>query len=178
MWDNLPQVITFYKHKGRSDDCYGDDNNSKTILNLIELSILNMVLFVKMFFNLFSLFFKCYILDNFLLFSGTEEDFKFWSSDFLSHFKETSDKTKETSCHCSSESKSTGKTCCHSEENLNGNNIQDDEVLSYIQAQAIQWLYKNQSLRHNISLELELKSISSFYKRLIAVRKMRCSYRQ
>lgn len=68
LWDNLPQVITFYKHKGRSDDCYGDDNNSKTILNLIELSILNMVLFVKMFFNLFSLFFKCYILDNFYYF--------------------------------------------------------------------------------------------------------------
>ncbi|KAL9981267.1 hypothetical protein ACROYT_G009944 [Oculina patagonica] len=60
---------------------------------------------------------------------GTEEDFKFWSSDFLSHFKDAREKSEETSCHCSSDSQLTDKTCCHNQEDLKENKIQDDEVM-------------------------------------------------
>lgn len=64
-------------------------------------------------------------------FSGTEEDFKFWSSDFLLRFKSERGNSKETACHCATESQSGGKACCHSQEDFQKNDIQDDEVLSH-----------------------------------------------
>ena len=63
-------------------------------------------------------------------FSGTEEDFKFWSSDFLLHFKNERENSKETACHCATESQIVGKACCHSQEDFQKNDIDDDEVLS------------------------------------------------
>ncbi|XP_020628317.1 S-adenosyl-L-methionine-dependent tRNA 4-demethylwyosine synthase-like [Orbicella faveolata] len=60
---------------------------------------------------------------------GTEEDFKFWSSDFLLHFKKERGNSKETACHCATESKSGSNACLHSQEDFQKNDIQDDETL-------------------------------------------------
>lgn len=65
---------------------------------------------------------------NCLIFLGTEEDFKYWSSDFLSHFNDAREKSKETACHCTSESQSTGNTCYQKQEDLEENKTQDVEV--------------------------------------------------
>ena len=69
--------------------------------------------------------------------SGIEEDFKFWSSDFLQHVKNERGNLKETACHCATESQSSGSPCCHSQEDFQENGIQDDEVLSRNVLQAI-----------------------------------------
>lgn len=42
------------------------------------------------------------------LLSGTEEDFKFWSSDFLLHFKNERGNSKETGCHSQEDSQKNG----------------------------------------------------------------------
>lgn len=60
--------------------------------------------------------------------SGTENDFKFWSSKFLSHFKERGEKCSEGGCHCSSESQSANKACRQTELDSEKTEIQDDEV--------------------------------------------------
>ena len=68
---------------------------------------------------------------------GIEEDFKFWSSDFLQHVKNERGNLKETACHCATESQSSGSRGCHSQEDFQENGIQDDEVLSRNVLQAI-----------------------------------------
>ncbi|KAJ7387044.1 S-adenosyl-L-methionine-dependent tRNA 4-demethylwyosine synthase [Desmophyllum pertusum] len=60
---------------------------------------------------------------------GTEEDFKFWSSEVLSHIKDAREKSKKGSCQCSSESQSDGKGCCQDQEDLLENENQDDEIM-------------------------------------------------
>ncbi|RMX47239.1 hypothetical protein pdam_00012924 [Pocillopora damicornis] len=61
---------------------------------------------------------------------GTEEDFKFWRTDFLSFIKGTSGKSKGNVCQCSSGSNSqVDETCCQSDEGPQENEGQDDEVL-------------------------------------------------
>ena len=67
-------------------------------------------------------------MNYFILLSGTEEDFKFWSSDFLSYIKGAGEKSKEPACQCASESNSDDKSCCQSEDGLQEEEIQDGEV--------------------------------------------------
>jgi len=64
-------------------------------------------------------------LQIFFLLLGIEEDFKFWSSDFLQQVKNERGNLKETACHCATESQSSG---CHSQEDFQENGTQDDEV--------------------------------------------------
>lgn len=64
--------------------------------------------------------------------SGTEEDFKFWSSDFLLHFKNERGNSKETGCRCATDSQSGGNAGCHSQEDSQKNGGQGDEVLCRI----------------------------------------------
>lgn len=73
-------------------------------------------------------------LQIFFLLLGIEEDFKFWSSDFLQQVKNERGNLKETACHCATESQSSG---CHSQEDFQENGTQDDEVLSRNVLQAI-----------------------------------------
>jgi len=60
---------------------------------------------------------------------GTENDFKFWSSKFLTHLKEQREKSSDGGCHCSSELQSVDKSCCQNQQNPVDNEMQDEEIL-------------------------------------------------
>lgn len=76
--------------------------------------------------------------------SGTEEDFKFWRTDFLSFIKGTSGKSKGSVCQCSSGSNpQVDETFCQSDEGPQENEGQDDEVTCE---------RKKKTHKHNINL--------------------------
>ena len=59
---------------------------------------------------------------------GTENDFKVWSSNFLSQFKKREQKSSERDCQCSGESQSADKACCENQADPVNNGTQEDEV--------------------------------------------------
>lgn len=76
--------------------------------------------------------------------SGTEEDFKFWRTDFLSFIKGASGKSKGNVCQRSRGSNSqVDETCCQSDEGPQENEGQDDEVTGE---------KKKKTYKHNINL--------------------------
>ncbi|CAH3108575.1 unnamed protein product [Porites lobata] len=61
---------------------------------------------------------------------GTENDFKFWSSKLLSHFKESKEGSSQGSCHCSTDSQSANKACHQKQDRADEEcRTQQDEVL-------------------------------------------------
>ena len=59
---------------------------------------------------------------------GTENDFKVWSSNFLSQFKKREEKSSERDCQCSGESQSADKARCENQTDPVNNGTQEDEV--------------------------------------------------
>lgn len=73
---------------------------------------------------------------------GTENDFKVWSSNFLSQFKKREDKSSERDCQCSGESQSADKACCENQTDPVNNGTQEDEVWHIYCRLRKEW-YKN-----------------------------------